>query len=159
VPAERVQGQVVETLHNACTDRVEVDVTDKLQKIGIFLAQDRLEPVLEKMAVSAVGPVIPESITGQEAAHNGRDGSGTGSEQEVEVAWNQDPGIAGGPGILEYAAQAFKKVLSIGIDVEYLSLFDASAHDVMKRTRGVYPRSSRHEISIPRSTSIVKLIS
>jgi hypothetical protein len=115
VPAEWVQGQIVETLHDPCTDRVQVDVTDKFQKIGIFLAQNGLDPVLKKMAVSAVGSVIPESITGQEAAHDRRDGSGTGSEQEVKVAWNKGPSIAGGLGIIKYLAQPLKKALPIGM--------------------------------------------
>jgi hypothetical protein len=77
----------------------------------------------------------------------------------VKVAWNKSPGVAGGLGILEYLSQPLKKVLPVGIDVKYLSLFDASGHDVMKGARAIYPRSSRHEIFIPHSISEVKLIS
>jgi hypothetical protein len=33
-----IQGQIVETLHDASTYRVEVDVSDKFQKIRILLA-------------------------------------------------------------------------------------------------------------------------
>jgi hypothetical protein len=104
------------------------------------------------MAVSAVGSVKPQSITGQETAHDGRDGSEAGSEQEVKVPWNQSPSIARGLGILEYVAQAIKEVLPVGIRIEHFSLFNPPAHDVMKRARGVYPRSSRHEMPITSST-------
>ena len=52
MPAERVSAKIIQALHEAGSDGVQVDVTDQFQKVGIFLAEDRLEAVLEKVSVS-----------------------------------------------------------------------------------------------------------
>jgi hypothetical protein len=45
------ESQIIDILHETGTRRVKVDVTNKFQEIDIFLEQNKIEPVLEKMAV------------------------------------------------------------------------------------------------------------
>ena len=54
--------------------------------------------VLEKMAVAAMPKIIRHRIASQKPAHHGRYLRGAGSQQQVEVIWNQRPGKAGGLG-------------------------------------------------------------
>jgi len=159
VPAERVLSQIVHALHEAGPDRVLVDVADRFEEVGILLAEDGFEAVLEKVAVSTVGAVKPEGIAGEQAPHDGGDGDCTASEQQVEVVGDQGPRIAGGLGLPEDLTQALKEVLPVGIGFEYLPPFDAPAHDVVEQTWGVYSGFARHERAIPNASTASKLIS
>jgi hypothetical protein len=60
-----IQAQFVKVLHKVRSNWVEVNVADQFQEIDILLAKYRLETVLEKVAMSAMGPIEPEGMTCQ----------------------------------------------------------------------------------------------
>jgi hypothetical protein len=58
-----------------------MDITNQLQQIWVFLAQDRFETVLKKMTMPAMTPVIAHRITCKYATHDRRDGNHSGTQQ------------------------------------------------------------------------------
>jgi hypothetical protein len=70
VAAVSVTTQLIEVPYKARSDRVEVNVEHQCQEVNILLAQDGFKAVLEKVAVPAVGLIVPQGITGQETPHD-----------------------------------------------------------------------------------------
>jgi hypothetical protein len=56
----------------------------------------------------------------------------------MKVVRNQCPCIAWGLGILKDLPQSLKKVILIGITLEYLPLFNTPDHYMMDGTSGIY---------------------
>jgi len=63
-----------------------MDIADQPEKIGLFLADNRLVPVLEKMAVTLVSEVVPCGISCQQFAHECRQ-AGSSALQQGICAW------------------------------------------------------------------------
>ena len=51
-------------LYNPCPEGIEVDVSDKLQKVWIFLTQNGFIPVLKEFSVPPVMLIEPDGISG-----------------------------------------------------------------------------------------------
>jgi urease beta subunit len=65
--------------------RVQMDISNQLLEVNLFLAHDRLETILEKLAVPAMASVESNDITGQQLAHQAGKRDIPGSEKEVGV--------------------------------------------------------------------------
>jgi hypothetical protein len=72
----------------------------------------------------------------------------TRTAKQVEMIGHQGPGETGCPGIQQNIAQTMKKVIPVGVNIEYLLPFDAASHDVVDGISGIYACSSWHEIHI-----------
>ena len=55
--------ELVEADH-ACAHRVEVDVSEKREKIRLFFDEHRFEAVLEKVPATVVGQIERDGVTG-----------------------------------------------------------------------------------------------
>ncbi|BDV42290.1 hypothetical protein GURASL_12130 [Geotalea uraniireducens] len=62
----------VEAGNDVSSQRIEMNVPNELQKVGIFLADDRLVPILEEMPASIVSEVEDDGVTGQQPTHKRR---------------------------------------------------------------------------------------
>jgi hypothetical protein len=62
--AIRIPAQFIQVLDYLGADGVEMNISDQFPKVGILLAQYRLESILKKMSISLMGSIEPESITG-----------------------------------------------------------------------------------------------
>jgi len=62
-----------------------VDITDKLQQVGVFLAQDGFVTILEEMSITVMPPVKIDCLTGKQSFHQNRDRDVSGSQQKVKV--------------------------------------------------------------------------
>jgi hypothetical protein len=66
-PWEAVQG--IQVRHEACAERVEVVIANKLKEIGVLITDKRLVAILEKVAGAVVAQVEGDGIAGEEPAH------------------------------------------------------------------------------------------
>ena len=58
-----------EVRHELRPERIQVEVADQFQEVGLFLHHDRLVPVLEEVAASLVAPVEGTGVPREEAPH------------------------------------------------------------------------------------------
>ena len=77
--------QFIEDLDQLGSNRVEVDVSHRFQKIEVLLAQNRFEANLEKVAVSSVLSIVPQRISGQKTPHERRNRHRPRSQKEVKI--------------------------------------------------------------------------
>jgi len=71
-----------------------MDVTNQLQKIRIFFADNGFIPVLEQMAASLMTPVKGYGIPGHKPAHDFAERGSSGAQQGMKMVWNERPGVA-----------------------------------------------------------------
>jgi hypothetical protein len=86
-----------------------MDVTNKLQKVLIFFAYDGFVSVLEKVTTPFMTLVESERIACHKAAHDFAEWRKTCAQQEMEVVWNERPGVALGLGFIEDQSKTFQK--------------------------------------------------
>jgi hypothetical protein len=60
-----------------------VDITEQFQKIGIVLAEEGFVAILKEATLTVMASVKLPGISGEESAHNGRDGSTSRPQKEV----------------------------------------------------------------------------
>jgi len=75
MPAPSVGVKLLHQGDEAGSQWIEVNVADELQKMGVFLAHNRLVSVLEEAAAAMMAKVEDDCITGQQALHQSRQGT------------------------------------------------------------------------------------
>ena len=80
-----VPFQFTEILHQSCSQRIQVQITYKFQKVGVFFTDDRFVPILKEVPAALMAPVKRSRISRQKRAHAAGKGSPVGTNQEVEV--------------------------------------------------------------------------
>ena len=127
-----------------------MNITNQLQQVGVFLAEDRLESVLEQVAASAMPFVEINGMSGQQFLHDSGNGDLCSSQHEVKVVRHERPGVTGrfGPG--KYGAEPIEKQVPICMIQKDGLLVQASGDDMMKCARVVNSGSARHESTFVR---------
>ncbi len=64
-----------------------MDISNQFQQIRIFLAEDGLVPVLEKVSVAPVPAVKGDGITGEKSPHHSGDWMIPGSKEKMDMIW------------------------------------------------------------------------
>jgi hypothetical protein len=62
MPCVRIPVQSLQVFDNTSTQRIKVQIPDKLQKVWFFLAYYRLEAVLKYMSMTSMPPVKVSGI-------------------------------------------------------------------------------------------------
>ena len=134
-----------------------MDIADEFQQIGIFLAQNRFVPVLEQVAHPVVAPIEVYGVTGEQFFHQGRNGNVAGSQQQMEMIWDQGPGEAAGAGFRQKFAQALQKAVIVHLIAKDRLPGDTPADDVVQRAGGVYAGLPGHERDVSNSGRVINL--
>lgn len=66
MPAPWIAVQFVDRVHHSCPQRIQMDVADQLQKVGVLLAGYRFVAVLKQVPRTFVPQVEDNGVTGQE---------------------------------------------------------------------------------------------
>lgn len=134
-----------------------MNVTDQLEEIGIFLAQDRLVPILEEMPMSPVTAVVGDSVAREKPPHHSGDGGPARPKQEMNVIREQHPTIAGSTGLRKNASHPIDKLISILVILEDFSALDPSYNDVMQSTGSVNAGLAGHAVKLAKDSLFVNL--
>ena len=70
-----------------------MDIAQEFQQVGVFLAEDGFEPVLEDMAEAFAADIKALGITEHEAIHDKRDGKSIHFNKQVKVVGHEAVGI------------------------------------------------------------------
>lgn len=86
--------QVLRRGNDTGAERIEVDVADELQEIGLLLAEDGLVAVLEQVAGPLVAPVVPDRVGRQKAPHHLCERRLSRPEEQMKVVRDEGEGVA-----------------------------------------------------------------
>lgn len=151
-------GEGVEVLHggdDAGTDRVEVDVADKLPEVDLLVADDGLVAVLEELARPPVPPVEGDDIAREEPPHEVGYTGGTAPYEEVGVVRHEGPGVAGCPGPGQKEGEPVDEVLPVPGIPEYVPSLYAADHDMMECACCIETGLAGHGVMIPPGSGCV----
>jgi hypothetical protein len=115
-----------------------MNIAHEFQKVGFFLAKNGFKTVLKQMAKAASAAVKPDGIPRQQASHNRRNRNIPGAQKQMKVIGHQGPGKASGLCIQQDLAHPVKKVIAVGIPVEYLPAFNPANHNMVYGANGIY---------------------
>ncbi len=85
MPAIGVSIQFFDLRHNTGADGIEVNITDKLLQVGVFLTHDGFVLILKKLSAAFVAEVKADGVAGKEPSHYRRKRCGSSSKEEMGV--------------------------------------------------------------------------
>ena len=132
-----IAGEISEVLDNPRSQRIEVDIADKLGEIGVFLTENRLVAILEELPVTVVLFVEAHGVAGKQTGHDGVKGCPPSLHEEMRVIAEKRPCVAGGMGIGEYLAHPFDEMILVDIITEDQSSFYAADDDMVEDVWGI----------------------
>ena len=144
----RVAVQGAEVPHQPRPHRIEVEVAHEFEQIRLLLTQDGLVAVLEEVPMAMVASVERPRVSGEEAAHDRRQGDGPGAEQEVEVVGEQGPCVARRPGGGQHPTQPLDEGGSVGVIPDDRSPLDSPADNMVQDPGCIQTYEARHGRSI-----------
>lgn len=131
VPGPGIGIKLLDAFHQAGPQGVEVDVADQLKQVKVFLADDGLVTVLEKMAGSLMAKVEDHRIAGQKPQHEDGKPCLPWAEQQVKMIVHECPGQAVGAGFEQEFSKAIEKQVAIIVVKEDVAPLDASDDDML----------------------------
>jgi hypothetical protein len=154
--AETVAIKFIELRYQLGTQRIQMDIRDQFQKVGVLLAENGLVPVLKQVAASPVPAVETHGVSRQKPLHNGCNGSQPGAHKQMEMIGHQGPGQAARLTLAENVPQPVKKIIAVGIVAENRTPLDSSHDDMVQNTRSIQSGFAWHAFQIAAERSKVK---
>ena len=125
--------------------RIEVDIANQFEEVGIFLADDGFVAVLKEMPGTVVTAIEIDGIACEKSAHEGGEPAMAGAEQQVNVVGHQRPGEAFDASLDEEFGQGLEKPAAVGIVPENVATVDTADDDVLEEVGDVESCGSWHE--------------
>jgi hypothetical protein len=119
------------TRHPSCPLRVQMNIANQRQHVGILFAKDGFVAVLEKVASPAVAQIITHGVPRQNPLHDGGQGAAPVPFQEVKMIRNQRPGISARFALSQNSSQAVKEIILVIIAHEDLITSNSTTHHVV----------------------------
>jgi hypothetical protein len=114
-----------------------VNIANQFQKVVIFLAENGLVAILEKMTASAVPPIVADGVPRQNPPHYRRNRILPGSQKQVEMIRHQSPSQTSSSSFLKDSTQPIDKVVPVRLILEDIAPLNTPRNDVMERARRV----------------------
>jgi hypothetical protein len=132
VTGPRIVVQFFHVLNDLCSDRIEVDVTNKSEEIVVFVAKDGFIAILEEMSCAVMASIEVYSVPGEEFFHNCRNALFAAFEQNMDVIVHKDPGIDGTFAIIDCLPEALQETHPVLVVLENYGFVDAPHHDMVQ---------------------------
>ena len=132
-----------------------MDVTYKLQEIGILVTHYGFVTILEKVAMAFVAQVVCYGIACQKPPHKARQTMLTTSQEYMGMVGHQSPSIYGCLGFGRYLPQPGDKIPSVPPVINDPSPLYAPHYHMMQRTWRIKSGLSRHSPSASEQFNII----
>ncbi len=129
-PGIRIEGGHV--VHDSASKRIEVQVPNKLEKVRLFLDDDRLVPVLKKMAGTPMPSIEGSGVTREKRAHAPGERLLASANQEVGMIWQKRPGVHHQTPAICQGGKSSREIGSVLVIVEERPTLQSPHHDVMQ---------------------------
>lgn len=141
-PRESVQG--IQIGNGPRSKRVQVNIADQFQEVGLFLDHYGLVPILKEVPPPSVAAIEFPRIARKEDAHVSRQGSRSGAHEEMEMVRKERPRIHAKAACLNQTRQAIDEIGPIPIVSEDGLPIQSATHHVLEDPGGVKARLTRH---------------
>jgi hypothetical protein len=121
-----------------------VDIANQLEQVRLFLAQDGLVTVLEKIPVTLMAAVERRRVSGQQAPHDRRQRNAAGAEQQVHMVGKQCPGVTRGPRRPENISYPIEESGAVHFIANDRLPLDPPKNDMVQGTWSIKARVTRH---------------
>ena len=155
--APGIAVEFVDRLDQAGTQRIEVDISHQLEQVFLFLADQRLVAVLEKMTGAGVAEVESDRVAGQQPPHESGQRDLAGAQQQMEMVVDQRPGETVGLGGDQQIREPPDELAPVVIVGEDLAFLDPADDDVLQEIGDVYTGGSWHGEEDSRKRRVIQL--
>lgn len=131
-PGEGVQ--LLQRVDDPGAQRIEMDIANQFEQIGILIADYRFVAILKQMPAALVPHVENDGIAGQQTTHEMAEGVFARAQEKMDVIVEQRPGKAIRVGFFEKGRKTLQKVGAIHIVNKDRALFNAANNNVLKQT-------------------------
>ena len=114
-----------------------MNIPDKFQEIGIFIADYGLVPVLKQMTCAFVSEVVVDCISGEKPPHKRCESGPARLKKDVEMVCQQRPGEAFGAGLNKELRKANEEAPPVLIIAEYIAAVHTADDDVLQKVRKI----------------------
>jgi hypothetical protein len=125
-------------------DRVQVEVADEFQQVGLFLHHDGFIAVLESMPDPLVAAVEGPSVPRQKGAHAAGQGPRPGADQQMGMIGEERPGIDDPGSRLGEGFQTRDEIAAVGVVPKDSRPLDPPHHHMMQSVRGIQAGLAGH---------------
>lgn len=138
--------------HKARPQGIQVNVANEFEEVRLLLDQDRLVPVLHEVTNTAVAPIEPHGVSGQQSPHGGRQGTprahpcphAPGPDQQMKVIRQKGPGQDLQASALRDRGEARHEIGPIAVIAKEGAPLESAHHHVMEHAGRIQPWSSWH---------------
>ena len=115
-------------------DRVQMDITDEGDEVGVFIAEDGFVPVFEEVTGADVFAVEVLRIPGKEFSHDGRYAVFAAFEQHMNMVVHEHPCVNRACSFFDVQTESFEEAGFVFVVPEDIRLVEPSHHDRVKST-------------------------
>jgi hypothetical protein len=144
VSAVGVLREGTEVWHDPSPERIQVEVADQFEKIGLLLDGDGLVPVLEEVAGPPMAAVEGPRVPREEGPHVPGERAGACPDQEMEMVWEESPRVDRERPYLDQACHPAHKVIPIPVVSEDRLSIQSPGHYVLEDPGGIETWATRH---------------
>jgi len=137
MPGPWVTFQLVNIVDNTCSNRIQVNISHKLEEVFVLIANDRLVTVLEEVSASVVAQVECDSIAREKTTHESRQGYLARTDEEMEVIGEKSPSEADGVGFLQQRGKTLDEKAPVVIVQEDITALYTSNDYMLKESLNV----------------------
>jgi hypothetical protein len=141
----------IQRFHIGCdarSQRVQMYVPDKRQKIPFFLAENRFIAILKKVSRPSVSFIEVDSVPGKKPSHGARNADIPALQQQMHVVAHQRPCIEGALRAGDIFAEFVNEPPPIRIIGKETAFVNPPNDDVMQGAGSIQAGMSRHESSL-----------
>ena len=121
-----------------------MDIADEGKEVVVFIAEDGLVAVFEKMPGATVPAIEVLRVPGEELSHDGRNAVFAAFKEDVDMVVHKRPCVDRAFPFFDVLAEPFEKTGLIFVVSEYFRFVDPSHHDVMQGAGDVQTGLASH---------------
>jgi hypothetical protein len=141
-------------LHDTSADRIQVQISHKLQQVRVLLDKDGLVAVLADVASALVPTVESYGIASEESAHGGGENgavgdvgpAGWGANEQVDMVGEECPGEDVQTCLLNDDGKAVQERPAILVVTKEGAALQSTHHEMVDGVRSFESRASRHDV-------------
>jgi len=140
--------QFMHPLYQASSLGIQMNVTNQLQEIWFFLADDRFIAVLKQVAGSPMANIEIDCIAGQQTAHDQAEFRTSGTQKEVSMVVHDRPGQTIHSGFQHQTGEPDQEGLPVYVVQENIPFLDTPDDYVLQHTGHIQSSGPWHSRSI-----------
>jgi hypothetical protein len=152
MPGPGVPVQGIEVFDETTPQRIEVNVPNQLEKVGLLLHHNGLVPALDQGADAVVVTVERADIACQQPPHGGGEAMfqpvtrriSRAADQEMKMVWQQRPGKHNQSRPFADRGEALDEVVPVTVIAEQGASLQPPDHHVLEDARRIQARAPRH---------------